>query len=321
MAENKLVSVIIPIYNVETYLDRCVESVCGQSYKDLEIILVDDGSDDGSGDICDRLGKKDNRIRVIHQANMGLAGARNTGIDVCNGEYLCFVDSDDYVHPEYVKYLLKICEDNNCEIGVCGHYSTDKLEIFHEVNWDENAIVYDKKQIFDAFYSDMHVPIVIAWNKIYSRKCIGDIRYNVGYIHEDEATTFKFLYSASHIAYGKEKLYYYFDRSDSITGQGYNPKRLDVLEAYENRLEFYLEHGEQEYFERECQFYLSEILNNYYKVKRYLRNDKNLLTMLKSKYKEVYMRADRGRWPAGRKMLYGSCFVFPMFYGFLKRGL
>ena len=319
--DKPLVSVIVPIYNVCEYLERCDKSICGQSYGDLEIILVDDGSSDGSGDVCDKLEKKDDRIRVIHQANMGLAGARNAGIDACHGDYICFVDSDDYVHPDYVKYLLKICEDNNCEIGICGHFPTDKMESFHEVNWEEKVSVYDKKQIFDAFYSEMHVPIVIAWNKIYSRKCIGDIRYDVGYIHEDEATTFKFLYNAEKIAFGLEKLYYYFDRSDSITGQRYNSKRLDILKAYENRLEFYLTNREHEYFERECQFYLSEILNNYYKVYHYLNKDKGLLRMLVGKYKQVYLRADRGGWITRRRVLYGVCFVFPMFYGVLKRGL
>ena len=321
MAENNLVSVIIPIYNVEAYLERCVESVCGQSYKDLEIILVDDGSKDGSGEICDRLEKKDNRISVIHQANMGLAGARNTGIDACHGDYICFVDSDDYVHPDYVKYLLKICEDNGCEIGACGHFPTDKMESFHEVNWNEKATVYNKKQIFDVFYSDMHVPIVIAWNKIYSRKCIGDIRYDVGYIHEDEATTFKFLYNAEKIAFGREKLYYYFDRSDSITGQAYSKKRLDILKAYENRMEFYSAHNEHEYYERECQNYLSEILNNYYKVYHFLNKDKVLLNELRGKYKRAYNESDKSAWMKGRRLFYCICNRIPLFYGIIKNGL
>ena len=319
--DNPLISIIIPIYNVSDYLERCVKSVQKQSYTNLEIILVDDGSTDNSGAICDDLGKDDDRIKTIHQNNMGLAGARNTGIDACSGDYICFVDSDDYVHPDYVRYLLKICVDNNCEIGICGHFPTDKMESFHEVNWDEKAIVYDKKQIFDSFYSDMHVPIVIAWNKIYSRQCIGNIRYDAGYIHEDEGTTFKFMYNASKIAYGKERLYYYFDRADSITGQSYSKKRLDILKAYENRIEFYHDHNEHEYFDRECQFYLSEILSHYYKVYHYLQKDKELLDLLKLKYMEVYSRADKSHWPFGRKTLYFISRFYPLFYGWLKHGI
>ena len=299
--ENPLVSVIIPVYNVESYLERCVRSVSEQSYSNLEIIVVDDGSTDGSGEICDRLGNEDNRIQVIHQANQGLSGARNAGIDVCKGDYVCFVDSDDYIHPDYVKYLYKICVDNNCEIGVCGNIATDGSATYQEIDWNSGVEVYDRKKVFDAFYSDMHVPIVIAWNKIYRRDCIGDIRYDVGYIHEDEATTFKFLYNASRIAFGQEILYYYFNRDDSITGQAYSKKRLDILKAYENRLNFYDANGEKEFFERESQFYLSEILNHYDKVYHYLDKDRDILVSLKEKYKIVYKRADKTKWSLDRK--------------------
>ncbi|MCR5557534.1 MAG: glycosyltransferase [Butyrivibrio sp.] len=319
MLAKELISVIIPVYNVGNYLERCVESVCKQSYLNIEIILVDDGSTDDSGKICDEFGKVDDRIKVIHQTNKGLAGARNTGIDASRGEYLCFVDSDDYVHPDYVKYLYEICVDNHCQIGICGHCATDRMEKFHEVDWGGKVLVCDRKQIFDDFYSENHVPIVIAWNKIYSRECIGNIRYDEGFIHEDEATTFKYLYNAKRIAWGKERLYYYFDRTDSITGQEYSKKRLDILKAYENRLEFYSSHAEQEYYERECQFYLSEILNNYHKVYLYLQKDKELLGMLKSKYQKAYLNADRSNWTVGRKMLYGVCYAYPLFYAFLKR--
>ncbi len=319
MDEIKLVSVIIPVYNVESYVERCVKSIIAQSYTNIEIILVDDGSTDHSGDICDRLHKDDKRIIVIHQDNKGLAGARNTGIDKARGEYICFVDSDDYVHPDYVKYLLGICIDNDCEIGICGYYSTEGIETFHEVDWNKKAAVYSKKQIFDSFYSDMHVPIVVAWNKIYKKSCIGDIRYSEGIIHEDEATTFIYLYNARKIAYSQEVLYYYFNRDDSITGQNYSERNLDILYAYKKRMDFYKEHGETEFFERECQFYLSEILSHYYKVYRYLGKDKRILSDLKKRYRSAYILSDRKNWDAKRRSLYLLCFYFPLLYGRLRK--
>lgn len=315
-----LVSVIVPVYNVKDYIERCVKSIIMQTYKNLEIILVDDGSSDCSGELCDRLEKEDKRVKVIHQSNKGLAGARNTGIDVSKGEFICFVDSDDYVHPDYIKYLHKLCVDNECEIALCGYYPTDKVEIYQNVDWNKAATVYSRKQIFDVFYSDMHVPIVIAWNKMYSRKCVGNIRYDVGFIHEDEATTFKYLYNAEKVVVGSEKLYYYFDRANSITGKRYNKKRLDILKAYENRIDFYLLHNEKEYYDRECQFYLSEILNNYYKVFCFLDKDKELLKELMGKYRDIYKKSDKSKWRSSRKMLYIICNYFPLLYGAIKHG-
>ena len=319
MNEDCLVSVIVPVYNVAPYLKRCIKSILNQSYAKLEVILVDDGSTDGSGKICDKLKETDNRIMVIHQANKGLSGARNTGIDNCHGQYVCFVDSDDYVHPDYVRYLYDMCQNNDCEIGICYHYITEEDNYYKDVDLNSPIEVFSREDIFDRFYTDMHGSIVIAWNKIYKRECIGDIRYDVGLIHEDEATTFKFLYNAKMIAFGREVLYYYYSRPDSITGQGYSKKNLDILKAYENRLGFYKEHEETTLYNRECQFYLSEILTNYYKVYKYLDKDEGLLKSLRDKYSETYAKSDESSWSTGRKVMYRVFRFWPLLYGKMKR--
>lgn len=316
----KKVSVIVPIYNVQKYLPRCIDSIIKQSYKNLEIILVDDGSTDGSEVVCDRYAQKDSRVIVVHQKNIGLAGARNAGIDISKGEYICFVDSDDYVHPDYVKYLYKMCQENDCEIGICYHYITEEDDYYKDIDINSEIEIYSRKEIFDRFYTNDHGSIVIAWNKIYKRECIGSIRYDVGMIHEDEATTFKFLYNANKIAFGREILYYYYSRSDSITGQAYNIKKLDILKAYENRLVFYREHDEKELYDRECQYYLSEILANYYKVYRILK-DKKVLEDLRKKYSDTYKNVDKTNWSTGRKLLYAVCRRFPLLYGIIKQRL
>lgn len=312
-----LVSIIIPVYNVKPYLERCVNSILSQSYINLEIILIDDGSTDGSSQLCDSIGNKDERIIVIHQENGGLSSARNTGLDNCHGSYICFVDSDDYVHSEYVRYLYDMCVSNDCEISICYHYITTEDDYSSAVDLNSPIKVYSRKELFDIFYTDMHGSIVIAWNKIYKRECIGDIRYDVGMIHEDEGTTFKFLYNANRIAFTKEVLYYYYDRADSITGLPYNVKKLDILKAYENRLSFYKEHSEKALYDRECQYYLSEILANYYKVSKLLK-DKSILSELRCKYREVYNLADRRSWSTGRRALYFLCSWIPLLYGSIK---
>ncbi|MCR4635495.1 MAG: glycosyltransferase [Butyrivibrio sp.] len=315
----ELVSIIVPVYNVKPYLERCVNSIMNQTYTYLEIILVDDGSTDGSKELCDELKCRDDRIIVIHQNNQGLSAARNTGIEVARGQYLCFVDSDDYVNPEYVKYLYNMCMENGADIGICGHYITEEDNYYNKIDFSKTIEVYSKKEIFDKFYSDMHGSIVIAWNKLYKRECIGNIRYDVGIIHEDEATTFKFLYNAEKIAFGSEVGYYYFSRNDSITSQAYSKKNLDILIAYENRLNFYKEHKERELYDRECQFYLSEILNQYGKAKSFIKGDDDILNMLKEKYRIAYKNSYRKNWPFSRRVMYIIFLVFPYLYCTIKK--
>jgi len=315
-----LVSVIVPVYNVKKYLKRCVSSLMSQTYANLEIILIDDGSTDGSGAICDDLANCDGRIKVIHQVNQGLSAARNAGIDASCGTYLCFVDSDDYVNSDYVKYLYEICVKNNCDIGICYHRVTDEDNYEGIIDWNRPVEVYTREEIFDMFYShDWHSSFVIAWNKIYKRDVIGNIRYEVGIIHEDEATTFKYLYNAKKIAFGKEVAYYYYNRPESITGLAYSKKNLDILKAYENRLQFYKEHGHERWYDRECQYYLSEILNQYDKVERYLGADREILDFLRVKYNLLYKQSNRKNWSASRRIMYAIFSVFPSMYGKIKR--
>lgn len=314
-----LVSVIVPVYNVEKYLERCVKTIIAQTYDHLEIILIDDGSTDSSGNICDRIASQDERIQVIHQKNQGLSAARNTGIDNCKGNYICFIDSDDYVHPDYVRYLYRNCIENDCEIAICGHFITEEDDYYKDIDWNRKSEIYSVHEILDMFYTEWHGSIVIAWNKLYRRDCIGNIRFDNGFIHEDEATTFKFLYNAKKIAFGKEVLYYYYSRPNSITGLPYNRRKLDILHAYENRLEFYKKHGEKKLYDRECQYYLSEILTCYYKAYYRLSNDSETLSDLRLRYRKIYDLAERSTWTTGRKLLYALCLRFPLLYGRLKR--
>lgn len=313
----ELVSVIVPIYNVKEYLERCINSILNQSYENLDIILVDDGSNDGSEAICDSFAQKDKRVNVIHQKNGGVASARNTGLDNCKGEFVCFVDSDDYIHPDFILYLSTKLKDNDCDISMCYHVVTDEWDYKCSVNWDAAVEVYSKEEIFDRFYTNMHGSIIMLWNKMIRRKCIGDIRFDDGFIHEDEGTTFKFLYNARKIAFSNEVLYIYYSRDESITGIPYDKKRLDILKAYENRLSFYKEHSEKALYDRECQYYLSEILANYYKVSKLLK-DKSILSELRCKYREVYNLADRRSWSTGRRALYFLCSWIPLLYGSIK---
>ena len=228
MDKGELISLIIPVYNVEDYLGRCVESVISQSYKNLQIILVDDGSTDNSSAICDSWAEKDERIEVIHKANGGLSDARNHGLDVAKGEYITFIDSDDYVDTVYVEYLYKLINDHKCDISVSSYYvskttgNEDCGEGYVDAILDPAEAI--SRMLCDEGYT------VSACSKLYNNKVFQEIRYPVGKLCEDNGTTYKLFMEADKIAYGHESHYYYCVRSDSIMTSKFSWRKLDLIE-------------------------------------------------------------------------------------------
>ncbi len=313
-----LISVIVPVYNVEKYIRRCLESIVKQSYQNLEIIVVDDGSTDNSGNICDDIASEDSRITVIHQKNLGLAGARNTGLDIYKGEYVCFIDSDDYIHPEYVSYLYKLCIDNDCKMAICDSISASDDSTYGKFDSKSEPTIYTGKELLDMFYGDMHGVIVVAWDKLIHRSCIGSSRFPQGLIHEDESSTFRFIYNAEKIAYTPNQLYSYFTRADSITAVAFSMKNLDILKAYEYRLDFFKEQKETDLYNREYSYYLSAILINYHKVHETIQDNADILKDLKNTYRIVYKKADKSILPLSRRIIYFICRFSPLLYGRIR---
>lgn len=231
-----LVSVIIPIYNVEKYLNRCIESVMNQTYKNLEIVLVDDGSPDQCGNICDTWASKDSRIKVIHKKNGGLSDARNAGMDIAIGEFIAFIDSDDIVHPLFIQYLLETMLEQNADIVECG---------VRKINTDINFMPKNKGSIISftriealrELIFDGHIRQHV-WNKLYRKRVIVDIKFPVGKINEDEFWTYKVVGKAEKICKIENELYGYFQREGSIMGTRYSIRRLDALEAKVERLDY-----------------------------------------------------------------------------------
>lgn len=238
-----LISIIVPIYNVEKYLERCVESLRAQTYGNLEIILVDDGSPDGCPAICDAYAKKDDRIRVIHQKNAGLSGARNAGIDASKGAYLAFVDSDDYVAPDFIRALYDLLQESGCAIGQCrfAYVQGEPICAKESSSWR----IYRGESLMEQLYGpeEEATYFVVAWNKLYRSELFEQIRYPVGRIHEDEATTYLLFHEGRKLAFLDRALYgYYTENEGSITAH-FSRKRLQWLEAHEERIQFLKEHG------------------------------------------------------------------------------
>ena len=231
MKEN-LVSIIIPVYNVEDYLKRCVDSIIGQTYKNIEIILIDDGSTDKSGNICDDYLKADKRIKVIHKKNGGLSDARNFGLNISQGDYVCFVDSDDFVSELYVEKLLENSLRTGADVCACNFYYIDEFNK-KWIKAEKQEKIYKSDEAIKDIFTVKQNTEVMVWNKIYKKELFdkNDIKFPVGKIHEDNFTTYKIYDKANYVSLINDKLYYYYQRSDSIMGKAFNKKRFDILIA------------------------------------------------------------------------------------------
>ena len=232
-----LISVIVPVYKVEEYLDRCVQSIVDQTYQNLEIILVDDGSPDHCPAMCDAWAAKDNRIKVIHKKNGGGAQARNVGLDAAQGEYIGFVDSDDFIDPEMYQYLYQILIRTDSDIAECGYHITDSGSFPDEMEYENKIVVLNTE---DALRENINDCICrqLLWNKLYKKKSIGDIRMVEGKTIDDEFFTYRVLAEASKVAIGDRKLYVYRQQNNSIMHQAYSVKWLDAVEARYERIMF-----------------------------------------------------------------------------------
>lgn len=231
---SSLVSVVVPVYNVAGYVADCLESLRRQTYENIEVIVVDDGSVDGSGEICSRFAATDARFRVIHQSNGGLSSARNTGLDAVRGEYISFVDSDDVVSPVFIEVLLALRTD----IAQC-IFATEVDGLARCSEMHGGVIAMSGREACHAQLLDSTGNATVVWNKLYKASLFNGIRFPVGKQHEDEFVTHRVLWSAASFSSVSQPLYFYRQRSNSIMGSGFNAGTQDAFEALEQRASFY----------------------------------------------------------------------------------
>ena len=245
---NNLISVIVPVYNVYGYLDKCIQSIQRQSYPNIEIILVDDGSTDGSGVKCDEYAVKDSRIKVIHKTNGGLSDARNAGIEIAAGKWFSFIDSDDYISETCLEELLTAATDNECQVSVCNMvrvYEDGATEKFYSpVN---NTVVLNE----DERFSTLKQPSVC--NKLFSSDLFQDVRFPVGKYYEDTFVYHILAHRAKRIALNGKDGYFYLSRRDSILGRPkYTDRYFDFVEAVYNRATYLIANKVDKYAEEAC---------------------------------------------------------------------
>ena len=237
------ISVIVPVHNTEPYLERCIDSILSQTYSDFELILVDNGSVDRSGEICDRYAENDNRVISIHQVDKGSAGGRNTGLDYVfqhdNSEWIAFIDSDDFVHPLYLEFLYKAAVQENTDISSCSYVRTKTSDV-EEIS--EADYRYELMTPEDFWIKD-RTNALVACAKLYRLNCFTGIRYPEGNNREDEFTTYKVLFQKKSMAAVWLPLYCYaYNYSSKMTG-GWHPGHLVVLDAFEEQIRYFKQHG------------------------------------------------------------------------------
>ena len=281
-----LISIVVPIYNVEKYLKQCIESIINQTYKNIEILLVNDGSTDNCAQICDEYAQIDERIKVIHKKNGGLSDARNSGINIAKGKYIAFIDSDDYVSEEYIEKLYNAISENNVRIAQCNFVKvTDDNTEIEKIGYAEKNKIKSGYEMVKELYTG-HWENILAWNKLYDIGLFKNVRYPFGKIHEDEFTTYKILYEIQNVAIVEDCLYKYRQNDNSITGQNFKKKRLDVIIAYEERMEFFEKNDEEELYQLSLISYLGTIRRCYEKTRRYLKESQNIQKDLIKKYRK-----------------------------------
>ncbi|SHJ28912.1 glycosyltransferase [Pseudobutyrivibrio xylanivorans] len=273
--ENYLVSIIVPVYNVEKYLEKCISSLTTQSYENIEIILINDGSKDKSGEICDKFAEKDERVVVFHQKNSGVSVARNKGLELAKGEYIAFVDSDDIVSEKYVEILLDACVNNNAKMSQCNHdrFEDDNTIDMYKDDYKEACPIISGRDICKKIYTIEGVNATVLWNKLYHRSLFDGLRFPEGKIHEDLYLSYRVFYSVERVAIVPISLYYYRITPESITQKTFSKKNLFYLDAVKSQVDYYTEQNDKELVEKSSGHYADIVISFYRNVRENLSKD------------------------------------------------
>lgn len=257
--ETPLISILVPVYNVEKYLAECIDSITNQTYKNIEIILVDDGSTDNSGAMCDEYAKKDSRIKVIHQENQGLATVRNVSVAAATGDYIGFVDSDDFVSHDMYEGLISVAENKNADIIVCNISYIDEdgnsIPNHRSAKLIENRELSGTELVKELCY-DYNSTYVVTWNKLYRRSLFEGIRYPDGKINEDEAVIHRIAHKCNKIVFTQKAYYFYRQQPTSIMNKTFSAKRFDSIFADIDRLNLLEENKYEQDVIMNCKMFL-----------------------------------------------------------------
>ena len=293
---SELISVIVPIYNVERYLEKCLESIIAQTYKNIEILLINDGSPDDCEEICMSFARKDGRIKYYKKVNGGLSSARNYGIERAKGDYIVFIDSDDYVGERYIESMYGAVKESGAEVCVCGYYIVRDGEEGETREKRKMPIPLKGRlvtglEIMTAAGKRGGDPYIVVWNKLYKRELFKRLKFIPGRIHEDEFL-FHHMFSAVGSIYCLDEcLYYYRHRRGSITTGGISLKSLDKVRAFKDRVDFYTKKGYRELIPAAYQTYMYVLCEARCELDFSKKENEAEWRMLKREYNEDWGKA------------------------------
>lgn len=309
-----LISVIVPIYKCEEYLETCVDSILNQTFTDFEIILVDDGSPDNSGKICDDLARKHNKITVLHQENQGQAAARNNGVKIARGEWLHFVDSDDLIHPQMLESLYNAVIKNDVKLAMCSavqdekspdDFYADKKVDFKNLEMNEDNFLH--------LCRDLKYYYWVVWGKLIHKSILQKYPLAEGRIYEDNAIVCKWLYEAKKVVLTDAPLYFYYVNTSGTTKKEFTKKHLDVLWAFKEQIDFFSSINFLKMTEHLAMYYFEISAYLYHRAKT--ENAKELIPHIKEKEKEIKsLYSDYIKLNPKQKLYYYEKTNKPMFY-------
>lgn len=310
-ANEPTVSVVVAIYNVSDYLKKCVDSILDQTYDKLEIILVDDGSTDNSGEICDDYEKADNRVLALHKTNGGLSDARNAGIKKSTGEYITFIDGDDYIDRDYIETLIDSIRKYDSDISIVGHKIKYPKNIY-EKRASKSEVFSPEDALREILY-DREIDLS-AWGKLYKTSLFNGVRYPKGRLFEDSATTYLLFDKAKKISVAPKSKYNYIIRSTSITNTGFNSKKYDLIASTQEMTDFIINKypNLKSACERRMMWAHLSTLTQLAKSKNPSKNDINKLMSYIKKQRKAILE-DKNISKRDRLSLYSTYFGFTGF--------
>lgn len=319
MKEKPLISIIVPVYNVEKYLDRCIKSILQQTFKDFELILVDDGSTDGSEAICNQYRDIDNRIKVIHKENGGLSSARNAGLDIARGMYIGFVDSDDYINNKMYEILLDELIKNDSDLSIC---KLVRVRDDYKVDNKKVKIVeknYNNLEALEELYRSNSVDFIVAWNKLYKSEILRDIRYPIGKKYEDEFVIHKILNKCKRVTYINQEMYYYYQRENSIINSKFSIKDIDKLYFNLDRMKFFKSINQNNLSEKCIYNFIINYFDIYHKIKYNLKDKSKCKELKKMLVANIYNISASYNFNIKEKLLMMMFLINDKFYYYRRK--
>lgn len=317
----ELISVIVPVYNVEEHLEKCLSSIVNQTYKNLEIILVDDGSTDSSGEICDRYAMCDERFVVIHNENGGVSAARNAGVAKATGEYIMFVDSDDYVESDIAEFLLNLTLQYDADISMCGFkYADTEGNTWNQTDLAVAEGCISGNDFWQRFYSGGRIIGVTLWAKLYKRSLWNDVFFPVGKLHEDEFVTHILIKNCKSIAVSKKPLYYYVQRKGSIMNTQFMTQNFDSAEGILMRCRFFYEQKEYDNAAKSLTMAMYNIIRGLDLLEIPTSSDKNRVRELKKEFRSLYRKLFFKNTDIFSKIKCGVFYLNTKLFKLLKKG-